>query len=313
MAAIKAINAMGPETINKFMASIELIGHEARNIPDGNNESNKATISTKPSNASAAQESVELDDEIKSIISEDIEKLFEGEDLKEDFKEKVSVLFESAINLKVAKRTLELEEQYNAALDEELNTISENLIEGLNKFCDYSVEKWLEENAVAIESTLKSDLTEQFVEDLHELFKTHYITVPEDRVDVVEELEQRIAELEELASSKIDENIELQAEIEARDAALEESKIEAALETMVKDLPDSDAEKLRTMTESVEYTSVEDFLGKAKVLKESLFPKETTSSRSNLFEETEVIAEAEETRRPRTAMDVYAAVLDKSA
>lgn len=297
-AAVKAINAMGPETINKFMASIAQIGHEADDIPSSSASKNKATIDTK--------EEVSIDDDMKSIIKEDISKLFEGEDLKEEFKEKVSVLFESAINMKVNQKVLELEEAYDAALNEELETIAEGLTVSLDKFLDYSVTKWAEANEVAIESTIRADLAESFVDDLHTLFKSHYITVPEDRVDVVEEMEDRIAELEAALNEQINEKLELESAIEELDAELISREAEKTFADLADGLAESDVERFRDLAESVEFTSVEDFKKKAEILKESIFTKEPTAkdSSTTLFEETNLI-ESEEKAPVKNAMSAY--------
>lgn len=286
---VDAFAKFGPETINKFLASLDQIGKEAEKIPSGAAAKNKASIETH-------KEEVVLDDAIKAVIKEDIDALFEGEDVKEDFKAKVSVLFESAINLKSAKAILELEEAYEAKFEEEVETIAVNLAETLNAYLDHSVTKWIEHNEVAIESSIRNDLTENFMSDLHTLFKSHYINVPADKDDLLEELTARIDELEAKASEQIDENVALklahEEEIKAANAKLEEAAVNAAFILATKDLTESDVEKLKGLSESVEYTSVDEFSNKINILKENYFStKESSAKPDVLFEEVDKIEE----------------------
>lgn len=308
---VDAFAKFGPETINKFLASLEQIGKEAENIPSGAAEHNKSTIKMHG-------EEIVLDDAVKAVIKEDIDALFEGEDLKEEFKAKVAVLFESAINLKSSKRIIELEEEYETKFEAEAENMATNLAETLNSYLDFSVNKWLEANEVAIESSLRNDLTENFIEDLHTLFSSHYITVPKDRVDIVEELTARIDELESMASRQIEDNIALKAvheeEVKALAAKIDEAAVNAAFTEATKDLAESEVEKLKTLSESVEYTDVVEYSNKINILKESFFTEKKVAPKADvLFEEIETIEE--ETAAPKLPVNMsrYVSALSNSA
>jgi hypothetical protein len=298
---VDAMAGMDKETINKFVATINQIGHEADSIGGGEASSNKNTINAKPSGAGvqlvAKLES--LDASVSDLIREDVTEIFEGTDLTEEFKTKVSTLIESVINLKTAERVAAIEEEYESKYNEEMDIVAENLVETLDDYLSYAVGEWMDQNIVAIESAVRADLAEGFMENLKDLLSTHYIDVPEDRVDIIEEMSQRIEELELLASEKIDEAAELAAAIDNLEA------VEVVSE-MTKGLTESDAEKLIKLSESVEYISIDDLKTKVGILKEQHFKGEVTKpAQTVLFEETDKIAEDEEPRKVRGPMDAY--------
>lgn len=299
---VDAMAGMDKETINKFVATINQIGHEADLIPGGDAAKNKSTLSTKPSAAGVQLvtklESVESS--VADLIKEDVSEIFEGQDLSEDFKSKVSTLIESVINLKTAQRIVAIEEEYEARYNEEMDTIAENLTETLDDYLNYSVGEWLNQNKVAVESAVRADLAEGFMESLKALLTTHYIDVPNDRVDIIEEMNERIEELELFASEKLD-------EIEALKTDLVKKEAEAVVAEAAKGLTESDAEKLTKLSESVEFTSIDDLKSKVGILKEQHFKVEPAkpSTPAVLFEEAEKIVEEEETKKLRGPMDAY--------
>lgn len=302
---IDAFAGMDQETINKFVETMDQIGKEARNIPGSDAAKNKASIAAKPSLATSES----IDEGMSKIIREDVTAMFEGEDLTEEFKERVAVLIESAVNMKESKRALELEEAYEAALEEEIDHIVGDVAETLDRYLDEVVEEWMASNEVAIESTLRSDLTEDFIESLRALFETHYVAVPEDRVDLIDELGTRVEELEAAWSEVLDENDELKATIETM-------KAEEALADMSEGLVGTDAERLRELAESVEFSDVEEFTAKVSVLREQYFGEETVSSPAgdkarNLFEETELV-ESEEEVPVRGPMNQYVSAIGRT-
>ena len=151
---VQAIPGMDQETINRFVAMIDQIGHEADSIGNSNAEANKNSINMKPSGAGvqlvSRLESFEVDDALRTVINEDISSLFEGDELSEDFKTKVSTIIESAINLKAAAKVVEIEEAYEVALQEEVESIAEDLIGTLETAVDAIAEQWLIDNEVAV-------------------------------------------------------------------------------------------------------------------------------------------------------------------
>jgi hypothetical protein len=312
---VNAVAGMDHETINKFVAMIDQIGHEADSIPGGDAVKNKNSIETKPSGAAAQVvnrlESVEIEDALRAVIQEDVATLFEGDDLSEDFKTKVGTIIESAINMKVAAAKVTIEEAYEAKLAEEVEEIAKDLIGTIELAVDAIAEQWLVDNEVAVVSTLRADLTEQFLEDLHGLFATHYIDVPEDKIDILEDQAARIEELEALASQALEENLSLKAAISE---ATEEAEIEQAIEEAATGLVATDVEKLRNLAESVEFSDVAEFKSKLGILKEAHFSTTTPkSSSSMLFEENAEIISDEELPKPRPGvMDKYVQAIERS-
>jgi len=290
---INAVAGMDKETVNKFVATMELIGKEDKNIPAGDAAKNKNTLNTKPSNAGVqlVTKLEAVDDSMAEIIREDVANIFDGEEITEEFKTKVTTLIESVINMKADARIVEIQEEIEAKFEEELDTMATGLVEMMDAWLDATTNDWLAENQVAIDSTIKNELTEQFIEGLKALFETHYVDVPEDRVDVVAEMNDRIEELERMVSEKISVNEELQDQIDTMSA-------ENALEEMSEGLTATEAEKLTELAESVEFSDVNEFVSKIGILREQYFgtesgKKSSSSRRSSnvLFEETDVMEE----------------------
>ena len=167
-----------------------------------NSEHNKATIAMKPT----------------AVVREDLNNIFEGQELSEDFKDKVSVLFEAAVNLKSANDIATIKEEYENKLQEEISVFSEQTTSKLDSYLDYVAENWMNENQVAIESTLRNELMEEFLNGLKNLFNEHYIAIPEDKVDVVQTLADKVSALEQNLDSVIEENVMLKNSVIAESA-----------------------------------------------------------------------------------------------
>jgi hypothetical protein len=306
---MNALAVMDAETINNYAKVVPSLRGAANAVSD-NSAKNRSTITTgkggnkgfsdiegvTPGAANAHEETeFSMDEDVKNVIVEEIANLFEGEDLKPEFKEKVSVIIESITNLNTAKRVIELEEEYETALLEQVSSIQDGLVEGLNVYLDAVIDTWMNDNEVAIVSTLKSDLTEQFVDSLRELFETHYITIPDDRIDVVEELASQVEDLKKLIDNNLEEKADLKKELEAKDLEIEESKINAKIAELSEGLSDSDAERFVALTENVEYENLEDFTKKAVILKETVYKPYVDANKDTtvLFEETEILDDTE--------------------
>lgn len=315
---VNAMVGMDMETINKFVASISQIGHEADSIPADAAGKNKSTLDTKPSGADVqlvtklgwTNESVEPDVSTRDIIAEDVSNIFEGESLSEEFKEKVTTIIESTINLKADQRIAALEEQFETMFEDEVNTITENLVETVDDYLTTAVEEWLEENRVAVESSIKNDLADDFIESLKALLETHYITVPEDRIDVIEEMNEKIDNLEKLVSEKMDENDELKEALTVKD-------VEITVAEMARGLTDTDTEKLYEMASSVDFDDIDDFKGKVEILKEQYFSgapdKPSKGNKEVLFEEVDVIEDEESGPRLTGPMSQYVNTLTRTS
>lgn len=198
-------------------------------------------------------------------MSEHINALFANEDLSEDFKDKAIAIFEAAVTTTVQSELAALEEAFAATLEEEVAAIQEELSTNVDDYLNYVVENWVAENEVAIEAGLRTELTEEFISGLRNLFAENYIDIPEDKVSVVEELGDRVAELETKLNEEIERNVEL-------NAILSESKKTEILYNVVEGLTATQAEKLKSLAENVEFTDAESYAQKVVTLRESYFP-----------------------------------------
>lgn len=244
-----------------------------------NSEKNKSTIKAKSSNAVGISGPLEKTPMPKISVKEDVEEMFNGEDLSEDFKEKTATLFEAAVNARVILENVKLAEDYEEKYTNEIKTFTENVVNKLNTQLDYVVEQWMKENEVAIESTLRNELAEEFITGLKGLFAEHYISVPEEKVDVLEALADKVNDLEKQLVESIQENSNLKGLV------LENKKTDI-IETVASDLTLPQKEKLHTLAEGIEFDgNIERYTKKMLVIKEKYFNKPSVNS-TNLEEET---------------------------
>ena len=220
-------------------------------------------------------------------VKEDIDALVEGEELSEEFKTKASTIFEAAVHQKVmeiaTKKTEDLEKEYQSDLQEEIVSFRDELTEKVDGYLNYVVEEWMKENELALDSSLKSELTEEFMGGLKTLFTEHYIEVPDEKVDIVESLYDKVEELEEKLNSQIDDNVKVTGE-------LNEYRKNKILEEVCDDLADTQAEKMKSLVEGVSYEDdADDFENKIKTIKESYFPNQVKQDEN--VEQEDVTAE----------------------
>ena len=260
------IAGMSPEDLNGFQKMMAQFGpNKDYGVPDGASAKNAATIETHPSAAGA--------------MKEDIEAMFKGEELTEEFKEKASTLFEAAVAAKVTIETARLEEEYQNTLKEELELFTEEVTDKLDTYLDYVVENWMKENEVAIESTLRNEIAEEFVEDLKGLFEKNYMNVPEEKIDVIEQLALKVENLESTLHETISENKELKN-------ALVESHLVDIIENVSSELTLSQKEKFLPFAEGVKFDGdFDEYTKKLEIVKENYFGSDKTVS-SNIVEET---------------------------
>lgn len=197
-------------------------------------------------------------------VKEDIAAMFSGEDLTEEFKESASTLFEAALTARMNLETLRLEEEFAEALSEEVEEVKEEMTTKIDQYLDYVVEQWIEENKLAIETSLRAQIAENFMDGLYNLFAESYITVPEDRVDVLGELQAQIEELE----SKLDESINAQLELQS---VIDEATQEATFDEVSEGLAATQVEKLRTLAEGIDFNDVESYAKKLNIIKDKYF------------------------------------------
>lgn len=270
-----------------------------------NSAQNAATIQMKPTSATGG------------AVKEDIDEMF-GEDLSEDMKEKASVIFEAAINTRLTleearlqeefdAKAEELEESFNQRLEEETTTIFEDLTTKLDQYLDYCAEQWMEENKLAIENSLRADIAEGFIQGLHDLFAEHYIRVPDEKIDLVAEMKAELEEVKSKLNETLDEKIELET-------AINEATKQASIDEVCEGLALTQAEKLRTLAEGLEYTDGDTYRKKLEIVKENIFKKTKTGSTGFISEEIdgEDTTEASTTGYTAPGMELYAQAIKKS-
>jgi regulator of replication initiation timing len=226
----------------------------------------------------AEQEENRLEDE-----SIDLSPIF-GDDLSEEFRQKATSIFEAAViarvNNEIEKITSALEEKYSAEIVE----YKDSIVEKIDSYLNYVVENWMEENQLAIENGLRTEIAEDFITGLKVLFKEHYIEVPEEKYDVIGELQSKVEDLEENLDVQLENNVNLNAEVS-------ELKKQLIIKEMTDDLADTEVNKLGKLLEGIEFENDEIYREKVKVIKENYFPadshKEAVTSQQALIEETD--------------------------
>jgi hypothetical protein len=239
-------------------------------------------------------------------MKEDIEALFNGEDLSEDFKLKATTIFETAVIARAVSVVEELETEILAAAEESIEEVKAELEEQVDAYLNYMVEEWVNENAVAIESGLKSEIVEDFMTGLKGLFAEHYIEVPEEKVDVLEAMAEENAELEAKLNEALNKNIQLaQAIVEARKSELINSVCEGLTATQ--------AEKVKTLAEGVEFTTEGEYNKKIAIIRESYVASESkvkgAAKQIKLTEEAEPVTVAAEIN---PVMDKYVRAISRT-
>ena len=256
--------------------------------------------------AEAEETEEELVEEEGFDIEEDVQALFEGEELSEEFQEKARTIFEAAITSKVESIKEALTETYQEALVEEVASIRDELSERVDAYLEYVADEWFAENALAVEAGLKSEITESFLDGMKGLFEEHYVSIPEEKYDVLESMVDKLDEME----SKLNEQIERNVALNRR---LAESSADVIFAEVTEGLAYSQKEKLATLAENVEFESESDYREKLTTLRGSYFPEHvgTPSTSENLSEEVstnEVISE-----EVSPMMQAYLDTLSRSA
>ena len=213
-------------------------------------------------------------------VEEDVNALLGGEELSEEFKEKAKTIFEAAINAKVASIKEEIEAEYAAKLAEEVEAAKESLAERVDSYLEYVSDEWFEENALAIEAGLKTEMTESFLEGMKGLFEEHYVSIPEEKYDVLESMVEKLDDMETKLNEQIEKNIAL-------NGRLSESVADGILDEVSEGLASTQKEKLASLSESVEFESEESYREKLETLKESYFPKTAPVAKTETLSEGE--------------------------
>jgi hypothetical protein len=247
-------------------------------------------------------EAVELP-ETSYDFSEDLNALVESEQtLSDEFKAKTAVIFETAIRSKLSEEVERLEDEYQSRLEEELNTTRSDLVEKIDSYLNYVVENWMEENQLAVESGLRTEIAEGFMNNLRELFVESYIDVPESKVDLVDELAEQVEDLEEKLNTQTASMLEM-------NESLETFQRQTIIREASRDLAETQVEKLASLVESLDFEDEESFAQKVKTVKESYFKKDVKETE----EITEDWSAEDETVEVNTVMSQYLNAIKKTS
>jgi len=277
---MRVVGGMKKDDLSAFLdKTLAQVGKEDESVPD-TSAKNQASISAK----AAGKPQPEAAQPYASV-KEDMDDIFaDQEDLSEDFKIRATTLFEAAITNRVALEKAALEEQVEQQVEEQVMSMVDDLNEKVETYIDYVAEKWMEENKLAIETDYRSEVTENFIQGLKGLFEESYIEIPEEKRDLVDELQEQVASMQESLESIESENVRL-------NSLINEARIEAAFDDVAEGLADTQIEKLRTLAEGMSFENAEDYREKLDIVKHQYFNEsksEKQSSTGLIDEETNV-------------------------
>ena len=226
-------------------------------------------------------------------VTEDVSAMFEGaDDLTEGFKDKATTIFEAAVVAKVNEQLEKISTNFEAELSEEVETVRKEMTENLDQYLDYVVEQWMEENRLAVEQGLKAEMVEDFLKGLKGLFEDHYVEIPDEKVDVVEELAAKTEELESKLNEQIEKNVELRGVVAQYDRG-------QMIESVSNGLTDTQKAKFETLAEGIDFSDEESFTNKLNIVRESYFGKgEDVTSSYQLDDDEPLLEETSEKTIP---------------
>ncbi len=252
------------------------------------------------------EEGVVAEDKID--VEEDLNALIAGEELSEDFQNKARTIFETAIKTKIAEVKGQVQEEYKGKLEEEVASVKKELVERVDSYLEYVADEWMTENKLAVEHGLKTEMTESFLNGMRGLFEEHYVTIPEEKYDVIESMVDKLDEMESKLNEQIDKNVAL-------NKRLAESVADVILSEISEGLALSQKEKLASLAENVEFDSEESYREKLVKLKESYFSNNAPSAQRDTAETISESADqqsaTEQQVNPR--MERYLSVLGRAS
>jgi len=258
-------------------------------------EDSQEVVSEDQSEETSVDEGINIEDDVNALLG--------GEELSEDFKEKAKTIFEAALNSKIKEIQETLEIQYEQKLNEEKEELKVSLQERVDSYLEYVAEEWMTENQLAVEHGLKTEMTESFLSGMKGLFEEHYVTIPEDKYDVLESMVEKLDDMETKLNEQIDKNIGL-------NKRLGESVASGILESVSDGLAATQKEKLASLAESVEFESEEKYREKLGVLKESYFARTTNESAKEVSKAQTLSEGIDSTAAPvSSGMDAYLSAL----
>ena len=243
-------------------------------------------------------DSIDLTDDVKALVSSDA-------DLSEEFKDKAATIFEAAVKTRIKEQTKILEAQFDEKLASETETVKEAMVEKVDSYLNYVVEEWMKENELAVERGIRTEIAEDFITGLKGLFKEHYIDVPEEKYNVLDDLTSQVKELESKLNEQIEKNVVL-----SKDA--NELTRASLVVSVSEDLADTEKEKFASMAENVEFDSAEKFAEKLETIKESYFPKTKIEETASKDEVDSVAANEPVVEASSDAMAAYTAAISRN-
>jgi len=258
--------------------------------------------------AEATDEEVqeETETEAEYNVEEDVNALFAGEELSEEFQDKARTIFETAIKTKAAEITEAVKAEYEAQLSEEVASVKAELVERVDSYLEYVAQEWMTENQLAIEHGLKTEMTESFLGGMKSLFEEHYVSIPEEKYDVIESMVDKLDEMESKLNEQIDKNVAL-------NKRLAESVADVIFAEISEGLAVTQKEKLASLAENVEFDSEETYREKLVTLRNSYFSESATSAQREVAEEVEVAEETQESQSVSPLMESYLSVLQRAS
>ena len=269
----------------------------------------------KPMSADMKMEEVESDEDSVTSqeykvtpqdidIKDDVKALFGNEDLSEEFKDKAATVFEAAVVSKINEHIDIYNTTVQSSYEEDVKAIKEEMAEKMDSYMDYVVEQWADENKLAIEQGLKAELTEDFMKGLKGLFEEHYIDIPEEKVDVVEELAAKNEELQSQLNVEIERNVEIKKD-------LDENSREKMVSSVSEGLTETQKDKFKTLAEGIEFSDKETYQKKLETIKESYFVEETQKDVTSPIGDTEEPLD-EEIKQPKGSMAGYVNAISRT-
>ena len=262
-AAVEMLKAARKEDAQKMFSKMALGDDEEASVKSAD-DAVKGVKKVADPKAKAKVEAIDFDEDLENIIKEEAT-------LSDGFRDKAQAIFEAVLTSKLTSEIDRLEAEYAQNLEEEVSEVQESLVEKVDSYLNYVVENWMEENKVAVTNGLRTEIAEDFMTSLQSVFKEHYIEVPEGKVDLVDELNESVTELEETLNKTTEDNISLHQkvqEFEKKEVVREQSS----------GLAETEAEKLASLVEDIEFDNKENFEMKVKVVKESYFKQEGSES-----------------------------------
>ena len=241
---------------------------------------------------------IDLSDDVKALVSTDA-------DLSEEFKDKAATIFETAVRTRIKEQTKILEAQFEEKLSTEKETMKEAMVEKVDSYLNYVVEEWMKENELAVERGIRTEIAEDFITGLKDLFKEHYIDVPEEKYNVLDDLTNQTKDLESKLNEQIEKNVNLTKEVNDSERTNLVAEVSA-------DLADTEKEKFASMAENVEFESAPKFREKLETIKESYFPKTKIEETASKDEVDSVAANEPVVEASSDAMAAYTAAISRN-